>query len=85
MNESTITLKLLPSLADELARVAEAEGVSMDQYINLAVAEKLAAQRNVEFFAERIGRSQPGDMLAILEMAGTDKPEPDCEDSIERH
>lgn len=84
MRKANFALRLLPSLADELKRVTEAEGVSANQYINIAVAEKLAAQRTAEdFFAERAQRAIPGRALEILEMAGTDEPEPECDEIIE--
>jgi hypothetical protein len=83
MSKSNFALKLLPSLADELKQVAGDEGISMNQFINMAVAEKLAVLRTADFFAERISRSKPGDMLAILEMAGSDEPEPECNEIIE--
>jgi hypothetical protein len=84
MRKANFALRLLPSLAEELKRVSEAEGVSINQYINIAVAEKLAAQKTAEsFFAERAQRAVPGRALEILEMAGTDEPEPECDGVIE--
>jgi len=83
MRRSNFALRLLPSLADELKQIADGEGVSANQFINVAVAEKLAALKTADFFAERMKRANPGDMLAILEMAGTDEKEADCFDVIE--
>lgn len=84
MRKANFALRLLPSLAEELKRVSESEGVSINQYINIAVAEKLAAQKTAEsFFTERAKRAIPGRALEILEMAGTDEPEPDCDELIE--
>jgi hypothetical protein len=36
--------------------VAETEGVALNQFINVAVAEKLSAQRTEDFFYERAAR-----------------------------
>ena len=83
MRRSNFSLRLLPSLADELKKVTGDEGVSVNQFINIAVAEKLAALKTADFFAERMKRANPGDMLAILEMAGSDEKEADCFDVIE--
>ena len=84
MRRSNFALRLLPSLADELKRVTGDEGVSVNQFINIAVAEKLAVLRTTDYFAERIKRANPGDMLSILELAGTDEMEIECHDLIER-
>ncbi len=85
MRRSNFALRLLPSLADELKQVTDDEGVSVNQFINIAVAEKLAVLKTADFFAERIKRANPDDMLAILEMAGTDEKEIECDDMIERN
>ncbi len=82
MRKANFALRLLPSISDELKRVSEAEGVSVNQYINIAVAEKLAVRNTADFFAERIRNSSPGDMRAILELAGSDEPEPEGDDVI---
>jgi hypothetical protein len=83
MRKSNFALRLLPSLAHELKKVSEQEGVSANQFINIAVAEKLAVQRAAQnYFAERAARAVPGRALEILEMAGTNEPEPECEGLI---
>ena len=66
MRRSKFALRLLPSLADELKRVTGDEGVSINQFIDIAVAEKLAVLRTTDFFAERVKRANPGDMLKGL-------------------
>ena len=43
MRRSNVALRLQPSLLDEARRVAESEGVALNQLINVAVAEKLSA------------------------------------------
>lgn len=83
MRRSNFALRLLPSLAEELKHVTGEEGVSANQFINIAVAEKLAALKTADFFAERIKRANPGDMIAILEMAGGNQEEAECFDVIE--
>ena len=42
MRKSNVALRLQPSLFEEAKRVAEAEGVALNQLINVAVAEKRA-------------------------------------------
>ena len=41
-----MVVRLLASLLDDARRVAESEGVALNQFINVAVAEKLSALRN---------------------------------------
>jgi hypothetical protein len=43
MRKSNFALRLQPSLLDEARNLAEAEGVALNQPINVAVAEKLSA------------------------------------------
>jgi len=50
-------LRLQSSLLEEARRVTRAEGVALNQLINVAVAEKLSALRTEEFFR---GRGQRG-------------------------
>ncbi len=69
---SNYALRLQASLMDELRTVVEDEGSSINQFINVAVAEKLAALRTERYFQERAARTNREDFLAILEKAGTD-------------
>ena len=50
------TLRLLASLKAEAKKVAEEEGAMLNQFINVAVAEKLAALRTARYFQERATR-----------------------------
>ena len=53
--------------------MAKAEGPTLDQFINVAVAEKLSALRTVEYFKERAARAGIGQALELLDRAG-DEP-----------
>jgi hypothetical protein len=55
MRRSNFALRLQPSLLAEARKVAEAEGVALNQPINVAVAEKLSALRTASYFVERGG------------------------------
>lgn len=70
MKRSNFALRLQPALMDEARKVAEAEGVAINQLINVAVAEKLSALRTVEYFAERAARGDVKKALRILARAG---------------
>jgi len=61
-------------LLEELRKVAEEEGVAVNQLINVAVAEKVSALRNEDYFRERGGRADRAETLRILERAGKGNP-----------
>jgi hypothetical protein len=59
---------------EEAKRVAESEGVALNQLINGAVAEKLPALRTEEYFRWRSSRADIGKAKRILRRAGRGKP-----------
>lgn len=74
MRRSNVALRLQPSLLDEARRVAESEGVALNQLINVAVAEKLSALRTDDYFRERAKRADAGKAKRLLKRAGKGKP-----------
>jgi hypothetical protein len=74
MRKSNFALRRQPSLMDEARKVAEAEGVALNQFINVAVAEKLSALRTESNFRERAERADIPKALDILKRAGKGKP-----------
>lgn len=74
MKKSNFALRLQPSLMEEARKVAKAEGVAMNQLINVALAEKVSALRTEEYFAERAARGNVAKALRILKRAGAGKP-----------
>lgn len=74
MRKSNFALRLQPSLLDEARKLAEAEGVALNQLINVAVAEKVSALRTESYIAERAGRANLPKALAILKRAGVGRP-----------
>jgi hypothetical protein len=70
MRRSNVALRLQVSLLDEARRVSETEGVALNQFINVAVAEKLSAIRTDEYFRERAARGDVGRAKRILKRAG---------------
>ena len=63
------SLRLQPSLMAEARKVAKSERVSLNQLINVCVAEKLSALRAERSFQERLLRVAPAGLLQILEQA----------------
>ncbi len=74
MRRSNVALRLQTSLLEEAKRVAESEGVALNQLINVAVAEKLSALRTEDYFRERSSRVNIAQAKRILRRAGRGKP-----------
>jgi hypothetical protein len=74
MRRSNVALRLQASLLEEARRVSENEGVALNQFINVAVAEKLSALRTEEYFRERASRADVAKAKRILKRAGKGKP-----------
>jgi hypothetical protein len=74
MRKSNFALRLQPSLLEEVRKLAEAEGVALNQFINVAVAEKLSALRTESYFRERVERGDVAKAIEILNRAGVGQP-----------
>ena len=74
MKKSNFALRLQPALMQEVKKVAKAEGVAVNQLINVAVAEKVSALRTEEYFAERSARGDINKALQVLKRAGRGNP-----------
>ena len=74
MRRSNFALRLQPSLLQELRKAAEAEGVALNQLINVAVAEKVSALRTEDYFRQRARGAERAETLRILEKAGRGNP-----------
>ena len=74
MRKSNFALRLQASLLEEVRKVAEAEGVALNQFINVAVAEKLSALRTEDYFATRAARADIPEALDILARSGRRAP-----------
>ena len=74
MKKSNFALRLQPSLMEEARKVAKAEGVAINQLINVAVAEKVSALRTEDYFSERARLGDVRKALRILKRAGVGQP-----------
>ena len=74
MRKSNFALRLQPSLLEELRGIAKAEDLTINQFINVAVAEKLAALRTEAYFRERAARADIPGALKILARLGVGNP-----------
>ena len=74
MTQANYALRLQASIKAEAERLAKAEGTTLNQFINVAVAEKIAALRTADFFRERARRANVAAALALLDRLGNDAP-----------
>jgi hypothetical protein len=74
MRKSNFALRLQPSLLEEARKLAESEGVALNQLINVAVAEKLSALRTENYFSQRAARANLPEAVKILKRAGAGNP-----------
>jgi hypothetical protein len=74
MTKANYALRLQASIKAEAERLARAEGTTLNQFINVAVAEKIAALRTADFFRERARRANVEAALALLDRLGNDEP-----------
>lgn len=72
---SELSLQLPKSLHERLRELAREEGISVNQFIILAVAEKIAAISTVEYLEERAKRGSRERFLEILSKAPDVDPE----------
>jgi hypothetical protein len=73
---STYPLRLPRSVKAEVERLAKAEGVSVNQFVASAVAEKLAAMSTAAFFAERRNRADFRAFDRLMRRKGGEAPRP---------
>jgi len=66
---SALSLRLPKSLHEQLRELAQQDGISVNQYIVLAVAEKVASQSTIEYLERRAKRGSREKLLAILNKA----------------
>ena len=74
MRRSNVALRLQPSLLEEARKVAQSEGVAVNQLINVAVAEKLSALRTDDYFRQMAANGDVKKALKILSRAGVGNP-----------
>jgi len=71
---STYPLRLPRSVKAAVEKIAREEGISLNQFVATAVAEKLAAMTTAAFFAERKARADMAAFRRILKRGGGAPP-----------
>ena len=71
---STYPLRLPRSVKSAVEKLAGEEGISMNQFVATAVAEKLAVMRTAAYLAERKGRADLKALKRLLDRKGGEAP-----------
>jgi hypothetical protein len=66
MKRSNFALRLQPSLMEASRKLAESEGVALNQLFNVAVAQMIATHGTLDYIAERAKRGNVQRALEIL-------------------
>lgn len=74
MRTSNFALRLQPALMEEAKAMAKAEGVALNQLINVALAEKLATTRTLAFFERYTRGADVAEALALLRRPRVGEP-----------
>ena len=74
---STFPLRLPASLKEAVAKISRDEGTSINQFVAVAVAEKVSAVKTAEFFAAHRDAADVEAALRILRRRGGQPPEAD--------
>jgi len=72
---TTLSLRLPESLHRGLKDIVQREGISINQFITIAVAEKLSALLTEEYLAQRAKRGNRTSYLAALAEVPDTEPE----------
>lgn len=63
---TALTIRLPDSLHKEIKRLAQAEGVSINQFLTLAAAEKISALRTMDYLRAEASKGSRADFEAFL-------------------
>jgi hypothetical protein len=78
---ATFPLRLPVSIKAAVEKISARDGTSMNQFLVIAAAEKIAAMETESFFLERRNRADDEAFLRILNRKGGEPPRP--EDTID--
>ncbi|MCP3996149.1 MAG: toxin-antitoxin system HicB family antitoxin [bacterium] len=77
---STLSLRLPESVHNQLRELARKDGVSINQFINSAVSEKVASMLTVDYLEQRAARGSRQEFERVFR--GVPDTEPSPEDRI---
>lgn len=74
---ATYPLRLPAGIRAEVKRLAKQEGISVNQFIALAVAQKVSALHTATYFAERRSRADFKAFDRLMRRKGGERPQDD--------
>ena len=75
MSKVSYPLKLPASVKAAAARLAKEDGVSLNQWISVAIAQKIGVvETAADFLSRRAGKAKAADMLPFLDKAKQEAP-----------
>lgn len=75
MSKASYPLKLPASVKAAAARLAKEDGVLLNQWISVAIAQKIGVvETAADFLKRRAGKARPEDMLPYLDKAKREAP-----------
>jgi hypothetical protein len=75
MSKASYPLKLPASVKAAAARLAKEDGVSLNQWISVAIAQKIGVvETAADFLPRRAGKAKAVDMLPFLDKAKREVP-----------
>jgi len=78
---TALTLRLPDSLHKEIKKLVQSEGISMNQFLTLAAAEKMSALRTIEYLHTEAEKGSREDFDAFLN--AVPDVEPDEQDRLD--
>lgn len=72
--KSNFPLRLPESIKRAAEALAKEDGVSLNQFVAVAVAEKVSALKTLGYLEERARRADPAAFEAVLARLGRDEP-----------
>lgn len=79
---SSLNLRLPDSLHNQVRELARRDNVSINQFIALAVSEKVSALMTVDYLKERASRGDRADFERVLDKIARNNREPLLEDRL---
>ena len=73
---STLSLRIPESLHKKVKELAAQDGISINQFLNSAAAEKVSAMMTLEYLKEEAKRGSREDFLSVLNKVPDVEPEP---------
>jgi predicted DNA-binding ribbon-helix-helix protein len=70
-----LSLRLPKSMYGDLKEMAKSEGISMNQFVAIAIAEKIASLNAVDYLEKRAERGSRERLLEVLGKAPDVEPE----------